>query len=131
VLKFQKHINELIKYDKDEVIPNPEYSIRLSSSYLGKVYITRRTIAHIVQKEKVGMLLIGSVEQVIKSFNRIYFSRKNNISNSNRYILFKENISSKNIAVIVEVNKKVKTTYVITAMIADKKYLDRKYKKLR
>jgi hypothetical protein len=47
-----------------------------------------------------------------------------------RYILFQKNsIDAKDVAIVIETREK--NSAVITAMIADEKYIFKKYKKLR
>jgi hypothetical protein len=129
----QNIIDELIKYKRGEFIPNPDEIIdpKIIFGYIN-VVISRRSLVHILQKEKVGIILINSIEECLYDFDSIFLSDKNQSRNDRRFIIFKRNTScSKDIAIVIEKKINNKNIHIITAMIADEKYLIKKYKKLR
>jgi hypothetical protein len=126
-------IIELSKYNKGELIPDPDTSIKLDIIFgYSFVYISRRSLAHILQKGKVGLDLVNSIQASMEDFDSIYLSDKNRTENERRLIIFKGgNHSVKGIAVVIEQKTNINEIYIVTSMIADEKYLSRKYKKLR
>jgi hypothetical protein len=142
-MKFDTNIiNGLIKYKKGENIPNPDniYVICKIPKVIrdffnvkkGKVLISARSVAHILQKGKIGQILINSIIKCLNSFDAVFLSDKAKTPDTKRYILFKKKANNfKDIGVVIELRKNDKNIYVITAMIADEKYLHKKYKKLR
>lgn len=139
---FYKNIIELKKYKKGEIIPGPDISInigKLPYSVLNllntkqtSLVISRRSIGHIIQKSKVGLLLIKSVLKCLVSHDSIFLSDKNRNTYTTRLIIFKRNtFELKNMAVVIEYIENSKYISVVTAMVADEKYLIKKYKKLR
>lgn len=126
-------IDDLIRYKKGESITDPNGLVNLHMFFGYKnVFITRRSIAHILQKEKVGVVLLQSIDKCIEDFDNIFLSDKNKNMDDKRFILFKRDlINSRDIAVVIEYKDNSEYVFVVTAMIADEKYLSRKYKKLR
>ena len=128
-----KLIKDLVKYKKGERIPNPDVIIDLKIIFGYKyVVISRRSIAHILQKEKVGITLINSIKECLEDFDSIFLSDKNKKEYDKRFIVFKKSASRyKDVAVVIESKENSHTVSIVTAMIADEKYLIRKYKKIR
>lgn len=126
-------IHELIKYKKGSIIPNPDMIIKTGIIFGYKnVVISRRSFAHILQKEKVGIILINSIEKILDDSDSIFLSDKNKTIDDERFIIFKKNVKdSKDMAVVIEQKQNTTNISIVTAMIADEKYLHRKYKKLR
>ena len=126
-------INELIKYEKGSIITDPDVIIKTGIIFgYRNVVITRRSFVHILQKEKVGIILINSIEKILEDFDGIFLSDKNKSINDKRFIIFKKNVKdSKDMAVVIEQKQNTTDISIVTAMIADEKYLSRKYKKLR
>ncbi len=126
-------INELIKYEKGSIITDPDVIIKTGIIFgYRNVVITRRSFVHILQKEKVGIILINSIEKILEDFDNIFLSDKNKSINDKRFIIFKKNVKdSKDMAVVIEQRQDIAHISIVTAMIADEKYLSRKYKKLR
>ena len=94
---------------------------------------------HIIQKGEVGIKLVQMMENCIRTHDTIFLSNKE-IKNGSRYMFMKHvnlgivgnrNMVSKDIVVVVECLTEKNHNFVITAMVADKKYISRKYKKLR
>lgn len=126
-------INELVKYKKGEPIPNPEMEIKLNVIFgYSFIYLTRRSLVHILQKGEIGLLLAQSIELCLEDFDSVYLSNKNKTENEKRLIIFKQGVvGSRDVAIVIEQKSTSNKIFVVTAMIADEKYLSRKYKKLR
>lgn len=127
---LQDNIFELNKYKKGDIIPNPD--VRIVVLIDENIQITRRSLAHILQKGEIGVLLAGVLEKCILFPDAIFLSDKMQSMKTARYILFKRNaLPERSVAVVVEQEELRNYILIITAMIADEKYLLRKYKKLR
>ena len=126
-------INELVKYKKGEPIPNPEMEIKLNVIFgYSFIYLTRRSLAHILQKGEIGLLLVQLIELCLEDFDSVYLSNKNRTENEKRLIIFKQGVvGSRDVAIVIEQKSTSNKIFVVTAMIADEKYLSRKYKKIR
>ncbi len=126
-------INELVKYKKGEPIPNPEMEIKLNVIFgYNFIYLTRRSLAHILQKGEIGLFLVESIELCLEDYDSIYLSNKNKTENERRLIIFKQNATGgRDVAIVIEQKSASNKIFLVTAMIADEKYLSRKYKKLR
>lgn len=124
--KFHETINLLLKFKKGDIIPNPDFLIKIRCG--GIFYISRRSIAHIIQKEKVGLYLIRNMNSCIRQPDFVFLSNHSGKANAKRHIYFKE-MDERSIAVVIEYRES--KSYIVTAMAARKKYLNNKYKKLR
>lgn len=92
------------------------------------IYISRRAIKHVVDKMNVGVDLLYDLQDILKNHQNIYVSNKKNKKDSSkcRYIL----VTSHNFKMkgfVLETNG---INTVVTAMMVDIKYIDKKYKKL-
>jgi hypothetical protein len=139
-MTFEETIRELSFYKKGELIPNPDGILSMENlpeklgKFLGLVslqlIITRRSLAHIVQKGEIGILLAKNIEKCIQNHSSTLESDHKPDSSYKRYILFHKNsIDAKDMAVVIEVREN--SSAIITAMVADEKYIFKKYKKLR
>jgi len=126
-------VNELIKYKKGEVIPDPDSFVYLNIKFKKKeVVITRRSIAHILQKKKVGIILINLITDCISKYTIVFISNKGGHHENSRYILLGTKLNKeKHSAVVIEYDEIGSCYFVVTAMVSKEKYLSRKYKKLR
>jgi hypothetical protein len=78
---FEETIRELSFYKKGELIPNPDEILSMENlpeklgKFLGltslQLIITRRSLAHIVQKGEIGILLAKSIEKCIQNHSSI------------------------------------------------------------
>lgn len=126
-------INELKRYKKGEIIPNPDdiYQLDVIFGYK-KVIISRRSVAHILQKGEVGITLVNSINSCLDDYDSVFLSDKGyNIDCRRLIILKKREDSLSSIAVVIEYIGNKESISVVTVMIADERYLIRKYKKLR
>ncbi len=128
-----KIINELMKYNKGEDIPNPDFCIDLDIIFnKKKVVITSRSVSHILQKKKVGIILINLITDCISKHTIVFISDKWSNHENPRYILLGAKLNKeKHSAVVIEYDEIGDCYFVVTAMVSKEKYLSRKYKKLR
>ena len=132
MLLIYEQILELSRYENGEIIPDPDFLLPLNIFFDSiPVYITRRSLAHIIQKNVVGISLCFILEDIITQFDSIFLSTKG-VEGKIRYTLYKENaLGLRSVAVVLEQQVRSNSIFVITAMIADDTYLSRKYKMLR
>jgi hypothetical protein len=139
-MNFEETIRGLSFYKKGEPIPNPDGILSMENlpeklgKFLGlaslQLVITRRSLAHIVQKGEIGILLANNLGSCIYGHSSILESDHKPDSPYKRYILFKKySFNTKDMVVVIEVRENNST--IITAMVADEKYIFKKYKKLR
>lgn len=145
--KLRATVIELKKYRRGEYIPEADKCIFIDllpiktqkclSAASRVVEASRKAIKHIMEKERIGEFLIRQAPSIIRGHSEIYLSDQGHVEKRPRYILVKRHEGKAsgrprlyNLAVIIEIETRGKKNQLVSAMTADMKYIEKRFKKV-